>query len=148
MSITGWAGSDAQPSYLPCTLSECIYNSSTVFGFYSPSYNIPGTTINSPEFQILTDITLINRSQLLWGIVTAKQPGFPRQKSAWLYQNFKTIPALVDALNHLAYHGQMSAEQQTFIINYCADLQTTDPLLSSESAIFLALNADSYTVSR
>lgn len=147
MSITGWTGSDSQPSYLPCTLNECIYYPKTVFGFFSPSYKIPGTAIHSPEFQILNDITLINRSQLLWGMVSGQQPGFARQNSAWLYHNFKTVPALVDALNHLAYHGQMSAEEQNFIINYCAGLQTNDPLLPSESAVFLALNADSYTVS-
>lgn len=148
MSITGWAGSDAQPSYLPCVLSECIYNPSTVFGFYSPSYKIPGTIINSPEFQILNDITLINRSQLLWGMITGQQGGFTKPNNTkWLYQNFKTIPALVDALNHLAYHGQMSPDEQTFIINYCSSLQTSDPLLPSESAVFLALNSDSYTVS-
>lgn len=148
MSITGWAGSDAQPSYLPCALSECMYYPSTVFGFYSPSYKIPGTIINSPEFQILNDITLINRSQLLWGMITGQQGGFTKPNNTkWLYQNFKTIPALVDALNHLAYHGQMSPDEQTFIINYCSSLQTSDPLLPSESAVFLALNSDSYTVS-
>lgn len=148
MSMIGFSGTDGQPEYIPCALQECIYNSSTVFGFYSPSYDIPGTTINSPEFQILNDITVINRSQILWGMITGQQGGFTRPNtSAWLYQNFKTIPALVDALNHLAYHGQMSADEQAFIINYCSGLQTDDPLLSSESAIFLALNSDSYTVS-
>ncbi len=147
MNIIGWTATDSQPSYLPCVIGECIYAPTTVFGFFSPSYTIPGTTINSPEFQILNDITLINRSQLLWGMITGLQGGFPTPNTAgWLYKNFKTIPALVDALNHLAYHGQMSTEEQNFIINYCTNLQTTDPLLARESAIFLALNADNYTV--
>jgi len=145
MSITGWTGSDSQPSYLPCTLNECIFYPKTVFGFFSPSYRIPGTTINSPEYQILNDITMVNRSQLLWAMVTGRQVG-PRHSTAWLYDHFKNVPELVEALNHLAYHGQMSTEEQTFIINYCAQLQTNDPLLPSESAIFLALNADNYTV--
>jgi hypothetical protein len=96
----------------------------------------------------LNDITIINRSQILWGMITGQQGGFIRPNSSdWLYQNFKTIPALVDALNHLAYHGQMSADEQAYIINYCTGLQTNDPLLPSESAVFLALNSDSYTVS-
>jgi hypothetical protein len=149
MSITGFVGSDDQPAYVPCALLECIYVPSTVFGFFSPSYRIPGTTINSPEFQILNDITVVNRSQILWGIITGQRGGFTKPNNTkWLYQHFKTIPALVDALNHLAYHGQMSADKQTFIINYCSSLGTNDPLLPSESAVFLALNSDSYTVSR
>lgn len=147
INIIGWSGSDAQPSYLPCSLMECIFYSPSVFGFYSPSYRIPGTTINSPEFQILNDVTLINRSQILWGMLTGQQGGFRGiSKSSWIVQNFSTVPDLVDALNHLTYHGQMSQDQQQFIISYCNQLQANDPLLPAESAIFLALNADNYTV--
>lgn len=147
MNIIGWSGSDAQPTYLPCAINECIYTPSTVFGFFSPSYTIPGTTINSPEFQILNDLTRINRSQLLWGMITGQQGGFrPPNTAGWLFQNFKTIPSLLDALNHLAYHGQMSTEEQNLIVNYCTNLQVTDPMLPVESAVFLALNADSYIV--
>lgn len=147
MSMTGFAGTDDQPSGVPCMLTECIYYPTTVFQFFSPSYVIPGTTINSPEFQLLNDITIVNRSQVLWGMITGQLGGFVRPNgSEWIYQNFKTIPALVDALNHLAYHGRMSADEQAFIIGYCTGLQTKDPLLPSESAIFLALNSDSYTV--
>jgi len=150
MSITGCSGSDSQPSYLPSTLSESIFYPSTVSGFFSPSYKIPGTDIVSPEFQIINDITLINRSQLLWGMVTGKQPGFYRLDSAWLYKNFHTVPELVEALNHIAYHGQMPQEQQDFITSYCsnASSETGDPLFSSRCAIFLALNTDSYTVTQ
>ena len=148
MSITGWTSTDVQPSYVPCALAECIYYAPTVFGFYSPSYRIPGTTVNSPEFQILNDITLINRSQILWAMITGQQGGFTGiSKSSWLYQNFTTVPQLVDALNHLVYHGQMSTQEQQLIVNYCSQLQTADPLLPAESAIFLALNGDNYTVS-
>jgi uncharacterized protein (DUF1800 family) len=148
MNITGWTNGDAQPSYLPCTLQECIFYPGTVFGFYSPSYRIPGTSINSPEFQLMNDVSLINRSQALWAILTGQQGGFSRlSTSAWLTQNFTTVSELVDALNHLAYHGQMPAEEQQLIISYCNQLQTTDPMLATESAIFLALNADNFTVS-
>jgi Protein of unknown function (DUF1800) len=148
MSITGWQGSDSQPSGLPCTLHECIYYSPTVFGFFSPSYRVPGTNINSPEFQIFNNMTLINRSQLLWGMIGGQQPGFPRIESSWLFKNFHTVPELVEALNHLAYHGQMPKSQQDFITNYCSISTTSDPLFPSECSLFLALNADNYTVSR
>ncbi len=149
MSITGDSNVDGQFIYIPEYLSEPVFYSPTVFGFYSPSYQIPGTTINSPEFQIMNGITIINRSQVLWGIVSGRQRGLkPIPASTWLYQNFKTIPELVEAINHLAYHGQMSKEEQDFIVNYCDQLQTNDPLLSKQSALFLALNDDNYTVAQ
>jgi hypothetical protein len=118
-----------------------------VFGDFSPSYMIPGTTINSPEFQILTNITSVNRSQYLWGMITGELGGFYWPSNSWLNKNFTTIPLLVDALNHLAYHGQMSTEQQQLIVNYCTQLQTSNSSLAAQSAIFLALNADNFTVS-
>jgi len=149
MNITGFTNGDGQSMYLPCQLTECIYYSPLVFGFYSPSYQIPGTTINSPEFQLLNDITIINRSQILWGILLGEQGGFNQiSKSSWLLANSQSIPDLVDNLNHLAYHGRMSQDQQDFIINYCNQIQSNDPMLSIESAVFLALNADNFNVTQ
>ena len=96
----------------------------------------------------MNNITLINRSQILWGMITGQQGGFTGlSKSSWLYQNFTTVPDLVDALNHLVYHGQMSTDERDLIVSYCTGLQANDPLLPAESAIFLALNADNYAVS-
>lgn len=146
MSITGETGTDDQPSYLPCSLNQCSFYSPTVFGFFSPSYRIPGTSINSPEFQILNDITIVNRSQALWAMLTGQQFVPSITKEIWLIKNSSSISDLIDAINHLAYHGQMPANEQSVISNYCDQLPTSDPLLKMQSAIFLALNADNYTV--
>jgi len=54
---------------------------------------------------------------------------------------------MVDALNHLLYHGQMSQEQQAVIVSYCSQLNPFDVKTQLESAIFLALNGDSNNVS-
>jgi uncharacterized protein (DUF1800 family) len=142
-------GSDDQGNVLPNALGEPWWVSPTVFGYYSPSYNIPGTTINSPEFMLLNNVSVIQRSQALWGIVTAQQPGFTIDSVAtsWLMTNFTTVPSMVDALNHLLYHGQMSQQQQAQIIRYCSQLNPFDTNLQLRSAIFLALNGDSYNVS-
>jgi uncharacterized protein (DUF1800 family) len=147
-TITGVTNTDEQPTALPASLGEPVFYSPSVFGLYSPSYEIPGTTINSPEFQILNGITMINRSQVLWAILSGQQPGLrPVPGASWLYSNFTTIPDLVDAINHLAYHGQMSQEEQDYIVSYCSQL-SNDPVLQRESAVFLALNDDNYTVAQ
>jgi uncharacterized protein (DUF1800 family) len=142
-------GSDDQGNILAYYLGEPWWRSPTVFGYYSSSYNIPGTTINSPEFMLLNNVSVIQRSQALWGIVTAQQPGFTIDSVAtsWLMTNFTTVPSMVDALNHLLYHGQMSQQQQAQIISYCSQLNPFDTNLQLRSAIFLALNGDSYNVS-
>jgi hypothetical protein len=139
---------DDQTIYLPKSLGETWWNSPTIFGYYSPYYIIPGTTVHSPEFMLWNNIFAIQRSEALWGIVSAQGPGFSNQyfSGSWLFQNFTTIPQMVEALNHLLYHGQMPSQEQEAIINYCAQLNPFETQVQLETAIFLALNGDSYNV--
>ncbi len=141
------SGNDDQFSYWPQDIDENFWVLPSVFSFYSPSYLIPGTTINSPEFSLLNNSTSVHRSQLLWGIVTGEQPGLNPNTTAWLYQNFHDVPSLIEALNHLLYHGTMSPAEQSDIAAYCATLDPTDLQTQFYSAVFLAMNSDSYTVS-
>jgi uncharacterized protein (DUF1800 family) len=148
MSTLQSYGTDDQGNYLSMLLGEPWWNSPTVFGYYSPSYNIPGTSIISPEFMLWNNVSVVQRSEALWGIVTGTLPGFTQYSgSSWLFKNFTTVPEMIDALNHLLCHGQMSQQQQDAITAYCSQLNPFDTALQLQSAIFLALNADSYNVS-
>jgi uncharacterized protein (DUF1800 family) len=148
MSALQSVGTDDQGNYLARTLGEPWWTSPTVFGYYSPSYNIPGTSINSPEFMLWNNVFVVQRSEALWGIVTGTLPGFTQYSgSSWLFNNFTTVPEMIDALNHLLYHGQMPQQQQDAITAYCSQLNPFDTALQLQSAIFLALNSDSYNVS-
>ncbi len=149
MSVLNDFGSDDQPDYVAGSLGENIWNAPTVFGFFSPAYRIPGTTISSPEFQLLTNISIAMKSNILWGIVNNTQPGFTNdyQSGSWLFQYFTTVPSMLDALNHLLYHGMMSQQEMTAITTYCATLNPFDIQSQLRSAIFLALDAESNDVS-
>jgi hypothetical protein len=98
---------------------------------------------------LFNNVTAIQRSQVLWGIISSQQPGFTMdyKPTSWLFSNFKTVPTMVEALNHLLYHGQMSQDEQAEIINYCAQIDVNNTALQLESAVFLAMNSDSYNIS-
>jgi hypothetical protein len=149
MSALQDSGSDDQVLYTAGTLGEKWWYSPTVFYFFSPTSNVPGTSIHSPEFMLFNNLSAIQRSQVLWGIVSSTLPGYTNdyKPTSWLFQNFKTVPTMIDALNHLLYHGQMSQTEQAAITQYCAQLNSKDLNLQLESAVFLGLNADSYNVS-
>ena len=66
---------------------------------------------------------------------------------SWLFQNFTNVPDLVDALDHLVYHGTMPATTRSIIINYCGTLDPANQRQQFISAIFLALNSDTFNVS-
>jgi uncharacterized protein (DUF1800 family) len=149
MSILNYTGTDDQIDYIADQIGETLWYAPTVFGFFSPSYTIPGTSTVSPEFGLLNNISAIHKTDLLWQIITDQQSGYVNadSQSSWLYQHFTTVPAMVDALNHLVYHGTMSQQEQSEITTYCSQLNPFDTQLQLQSAVFLALNADSYNVS-
>jgi uncharacterized protein (DUF1800 family) len=133
---------DGQPTYLPGYLGEDYFYPALVFGFYSPDFNIPGTEIKSPEFSLYNNLTAIHRSQVLWKMIVASSSA-----PNYLHSTFTTVPDMVDALNHLLYHGKMSASVQAIIVGYCTGLK--QPLsVQLDTAIFLAINGASSQVSQ
>ena len=135
---------DDQPTYDPGRLGEDWWYATSAFAYFSPAYVIPGTTLNSPEFQLLNNITMVQRSQFLYGIVMETQGGFTDSTAHSIFTNFPDLDSMVDALDHILYHGGMPQATKDTIVQYCSTLPDTDTQL--KTAIFLALNSDSATV--
>jgi hypothetical protein len=147
MSLLGITQTDGEPTYVPGDLGEDYDYAQTVFGYYTPTYKIPGTSIVSPEFTILNNLSVIQRSQYWWGMIQGSIDGFQRLPN-YLYSTFTNVPDMVDALNHLLYHGMMPANEQAAIIAYCNTLDPTNVQAQLDAAVFLAGNGDSYNVSQ
>ncbi len=146
-SLLEMTSTDDSIIYVPWALGEVVDNPSTVFGSYSPTYMIPGTTINSPEFQLQNDVSVIQRQQFTYSMVFGLTNGFRYEADSYLHTHFTNLPEMVDALNHMLFHGQMSPAIQTAITSYCSGLQGNGSPNPLDTAIFLALNSDSYQVS-
>ncbi len=135
---------DGQPTFIPGQLGEDFWETPSIFGYFSPSYIIPGTTINSPEFQLIDNVKLVERSQLIWSAVTANQLGSPLGNvPSSIYKNYPTLPAILDALNHMVFHGSMPAGLRSTIESYCSSI--SDQQMQLQTAVFLALNSDNNT---
>ena len=144
MHLLGIDQFDDQPIYNPGTFGEPWWHAYSVFAYFSPSYIVPGTTINSPEFQLLDDIRIVQRSQFLWGVATQAGIGTPLTGKSPIYTQFPTLLSLTDALDHELYHGTMPQHVKDQIKSYCSTIDDHD--LQLESAVFLALSSDQYTV--
>lgn len=145
MSVLQISGEDDQPIYLPKALSEPIFDAPTIFSYFRPTNLVGGTTINSPEFALYNNFTLVQRMQLIYAISSMVQPGFNNGFNGWLYDNFKTLPDMLDALDHLLYHGTMPQAERDEITRYCSGISDLHQQLTT--AVFLALDSDGYTVS-
>lgn len=138
---------DDQSGYYASAMGENWWYAPSVFGFYRPEYVIPGTTINSPEFQIFNNQSAITRSEFLWGMVSGTAPGYWTNSGSWLNTNFSTVPDLLEAVDHLAFHGQMPAADKAAILAYCNQADPNNRQAQFNDALFLALGSDGYTVS-
>lgn len=150
MSVLQTLGTDDQIDYVGKALGEDLWLSPTVFGAFSPSNIIPGTTISSPEFGLMNNVSASIKSNTLWSIINSSQPGFTNNyvPNSWLFHNFTTVPAMLEAVNHLLYHGNMSNEELQAITDYCATLNPFDTQHELKTVLFLALDAESNDVSQ
>ena len=59
-------------------MAQSVFSPPTVFNFYSPDYQVPGTTILGPPFQIYTESTAIRRANFVNTFIfgTISLPGY------------------------------------------------------------------------
>lgn len=80
----------------------------SVFGFYSPLFRLPQTTLAAPEFQIYTPTEATLRGNMLWQLIT--QPGANWRVDLSPYTAVAAnTTALVDAVDQNLLWGRMPA---------------------------------------
>ena len=135
------------------TLGEKPYSSGSVFNFFPPSYVIPGTKLNAPEFGQENTASVVLRLSLANTLVYSGISGFKVDLSrtsalgmtASATGNAMTDSGnLVDSLAIMFMHGQMPAQMRTAIVNHVATL--TDPAQRVRVATYLVITSSFYKV--
>ena len=143
----GYTNTDPNQSYVSLStystqLSEIPYRSPSVFNFFPPSYVIPGTKLNAPEFGLENTASANLRLSLADRFVANKVSGFTVDLSAngALGQIAASNPAnLVDTLGTLFMHGQMPDEMRSAILSQVQGL--SDPAQRVRVAAYLVITA-------
>jgi uncharacterized protein (DUF1800 family) len=147
------------------SLDQPIYQPTTVFSYYQPGYEVPGTKILGPAFGILSTSTTLRRANDINTLVytgvssnttpTAASPDRPRGTSIDL-SNLEAMNgdanAICDALNSLLLHGTMSTQTRTSIstaINAINDANvTTRNQKRARVAVYLVATSSQYDIQR
>ncbi len=88
----------------------------SVFGFYSPLFRLPQTTLSAPEFQIYTPTEATLRGNLLWQMLV--QPGANWRIDLSPYQAVAgNTTALVDAVDQNLLWGRMPQAMRQSLAN-------------------------------
>ena len=146
MSLSGYSSN----------LSEHPLRSNSVFNFFPPTYVIPstvlpGTPITAPEFALENTASVILRLSLADQMSQGRLSGFTANVSAssplgLIAAKPSTGPSdLVDTLNALFMHGQMSTQMRTAIVSAVTPL--TDNGQRVRVALYLVLSSSQYKIS-
>ncbi len=154
-STTDFTGSIDQPIFQP----------PTVFSYYQPGYEVPGTKILGPAFGILSTTTTLRRANNINTLIfngvstnttpTALSPDRPRGTSIDI-ANLEAMAGnpidVVNALDSLLLHGTMNPQMRTSIVtamNAINDANvTTRNQKRARTAVYLVTTSSQYEIQR
>ena len=134
-------------------LGERPYSAGSVFNFFPPSYVIPGTSSNAPEFAEENTASAILRLTLADNLVNNRIAKFAIDLSATsplgviASQTGNALTDsgnLVDALGVRFLHGQMPADMRSAIVNHVAGLPSVPQRV--RVATYLVITSSQYKI--
>lgn len=149
------------------TLDQPIFQPPTVFSYYQPGYEVPGTKILGPAFGILSTSTTLRRANDLNTLIysgvtansspTAASPDRPRGTSIDI-ANLEAMAVNPDdfqvttALNSLLFHGTMNTQMRNSIVTAMKAINdsnlTTRHQKRARVAVYLAATSSQYDIQR
>ena len=151
LRAVGFTNTDANSSYFSLSnysnnLNERPYRSGSVFNFFPPSYVIPQTTLNAPEFDLENTASAILRLSLADSFVNNKITSFTIDLSATspLGALASVSPGeMVDTLGTLFMHGQMPSDMRSEILSAIGGLSVAQQV---RVATYLVITSSQYKI--
>lgn len=141
----------------PSVMGQPLFLPATVFSYYEPDYQVTGTRLQGPAFQILTTSTTLRRAnwtnQLLYFGLQASTnvPTGTQIAMAPVINRADDPSAMADYLNTLLLHGTMSAAMKQTIVNAVNLIPNTSSDYQrrrAQTAIYLVATSAQYEVQR
>jgi uncharacterized protein (DUF1800 family) len=146
------------PRSASSAMGQPIFSPDTVFSFYPPSYEIPGTQTAAPEFGIENAATALARANFINTVVTqgGAAPDTTVSGSTGTSINLTGFSsaanntALIAQLNQSLMHGSLPSDASNIILAATDSITpaSTDPLAAARMASYLILTSAQYQVER
>lgn len=153
----GVIGDRSSAGNLPATLDQPLFQPATVFSYYQPDYQVPGTGILGPAFGILSTSTTLRRAnvanQLIYsGVpVGANNPTGTQLSFTSLESQASNPGTIADQLNALLLHGTMSAQFKTSIVTAMTAIPNSDGNFArkrAQAAAYLVVTSSQFDIQR
>jgi uncharacterized protein (DUF1800 family) len=139
-------------------MGQPIYDAETVFSFFPPSYQIPGTDTLAPEFGINNAATALARANFINTVIMAGGSAADSSVAGSTGTSIDLTPlsaatsttALLTTLNQTLLHGSLPSDAGNIILQAtnAAAAASTDPLAAVRTATYLILTSPQYQVER
>ncbi|HET9315624.1 MAG TPA: DUF1800 family protein, partial [Vicinamibacteria bacterium] len=131
----------------------------TVFNFYQPDFQVPGTTILGPPLQIYTESNAVRRANLVNTFIyqTIGLPGYAPAGSSTVsfaaamqpfIQSAGNPGGMVDLMANQLMPGRMSPTTRQVIVNAVTATPSTDPTNRARTALYLIATSPAFNVNR
>ncbi len=128
-------------------MSQSLFNSGSVFNFFPPTYLIPQTTLNGPEFAIFNTNTSLARVNFINSIVYGQLSSATTLDFSPVI-NAGTPDQMVAWLDTQLLHGTISDSMKQSILTAINANSSTDTKNQAKTAIYLVLSSSQYQVQR
>ena len=115
----------------------------SVFGFYSPLFRIPRTSLAGPEFQIYGPTEAVLRGNMFWSVLNDTGSEFAVDIAPFLALA-GNIPALIDAVDQALLYGRMPPEMRQSLATAIA--AQYDARAKAQTALYLTALSGLYAV--
>jgi uncharacterized protein (DUF1800 family) len=137
-------------------MGQPVFSPQTVFNYYPPGYQLPGTTTLGPEFFIQTSATALARDNFVNQLIlnggatpdatVTGSTGTTVNLNALLGSPAYSPDQLVNELNGLLMHGSLSSAAHAAIVTAVEAAPTTDPLGQVKAATYLLATSPQFQV--
>jgi Protein of unknown function (DUF1800)/Abnormal spindle-like microcephaly-assoc'd, ASPM-SPD-2-Hydin/IPT/TIG domain len=147
MKMIGGLYTDDQVRDIDSQMAQGLYSQPSVFSYYSPLHELADGTY-APETQLFDDAHGMTKIVILYNLLHTSVGGFWVDLSRCPFWNSASTDDLLDLMNHLLFHGEMSAGMRSALEDYISanSSQSRNDLLPD--LLFMALQSSSYQVIR
>ena len=131
------------------SMGEQPFNQASVFNYYPPSYIIPSSTTNAPEFSLENTATIIPRLTVSDSIIHS---GYGVKVDLSATGTLGTLGSLADPSNLVDYlgmvfmHSQMPTNMRAKIITEVNTIPTSNPGERAAVAVYLVVSSSQYKI--
>lgn len=128
-------------------MGEGIYQTPSVFGYFSPSHQLADGT-PAPEAELLDGVYSFNKMSTTYEILNNSKGGFWVDWTATPFWNSASEGDLLDLINHLLYHGTLSSQNRSVLSTYIESQPSVKLNALLPNILFLAFTNTSFQVFR